>query len=136
MFGFLASLASKVIPAITGLFSRAAPVVAKAVAVGKNIIPKVANAVGKAQTIFSTGQAVGKAVKGALDKTAPSLAQKVEEEYNKKRVKGMSISDIVEKGNKGLAKASGMANDAKAVFANIPPAPPQFVEKTASGYGF
>lgn len=120
MFGFLSSLVSRAIPAITGLASRALPAIGKAIAVGKNVASAAGSAVGKAQTALSTAKAVGKAAKGAVRSVSPELANKIDEEYNKKRG-GVSISDVVGKADRGLAKASGYADQAKQVLANLPP---------------
>lgn len=120
MFGFLASLASRFIPAITGLASKIVPAIGRAFAVGKTVAPKIIGAVGKAANAVNTGIAVGKAVKGAVDKVAPEVGKKVEEVYNKKIGGKVSIGDVVERGEKGLAKAVKVADEAKSVFANIP----------------
>jgi len=121
MLPSLAGLAGRFLPALTGLASRAIPAMTRAIAVGKNIVPRVLGAVGKVQNMINTGRAVGKAVKGAVDNVAPEVGKKMDDAYNRKLVGGMSISDVLEKGQKGLANATGLANNAKQILANIAP---------------
>jgi phage-related protein len=121
MLPSLAGMAGKFLPAITGLASRAVPMVSKAIAVGKNIVPKVLGAVGKVQNAINTAKAVGKVAKGAVDTVAPEIGKKIDDAYNRKIVGGMSVGDVLEKGEKGLAQASGVANQAKAILANVAP---------------
>ena len=97
---FLLNMASRFLPAITGLASRAIPALTSAFAVGKQIAPKLIGAVGNV--------------------IAPELTKKVEDAYNTKIGGKFSVGDIIERGEKGLAKASGVADQAKAVFANLP----------------
>jgi hypothetical protein len=117
---FLLNMASKFLPAIAGIASRAIPAISSAIAVGKNVLPQVAGAVGKAQQAFQTAKAVGKTIHGIGKVVAPDLTQKVENTFNKKMVGGKSIADVVNYGEKGLSTASNISNQAKGVFANIP----------------
>jgi len=117
----LGGLASKFIPAVAGLASRAVPAITRGIAVGKSLLPKVVGAVGKVSNMISQGKAVGKAVKGAVDAVAPEMGKKIDEAYNRKVVGGMSVADVLEKGEKGLATATGLANSAKQVLANVVP---------------
>jgi hypothetical protein len=61
------------------LFSKAVPLITKGLALGKQFLPSVANAVGKVQQAISTAKAVGKTVKDVAQSVAPELVQKVEE---------------------------------------------------------
>jgi hypothetical protein len=117
---FLLNMASRFLPAISGLASRAVPALTSAFAVGKQIIPRVIGAVGKIQNAFNTAKQIGKAVKSVSGAVAPEITKKVEDAYNTKIGGKFSMGDIIERGEKGLAKASGIADNAKAVFANIP----------------
>lgn len=117
---FLLNMASKFLPAIAGIASRAIPGLSSAIAVGKNVLPQVAGAVGKANQIFQTAKAVGKTIHGVGKVIAPGLTQKVEDTFNKKLVGNKSIADVVNYGEKGLAGATKITDQAKGVFANIP----------------
>lgn len=117
---FLLNMASRFLPAIAGMASRALPALTNAFAVGKRILPSVIGAVGKVQNAIGIGKNVGKLVHGIGEKVAPELTKKVEDAYNAKKIGGLSLGDIVERGEKGLAKAAGIADQAKAVFANMP----------------
>lgn len=117
---FLLNMASKFLPAVAGLASRAMPYITNAFAVGKRIAPSVIGAVGKIQNAIGMAKNVGKLAHGVGQKIAPELTKKVEDMYNAKKIGGLSLGDIVERGEKGLAKAAGVADQAKAVFANIP----------------
>ena len=117
---FLLNMASKFLPAIAGIASRAIPGLTSAIAVGKQIIPHIAGAVGKAQQIYQGAKAVGKTI-GSIGKSiAPDLAKKVEDTFNKKIVGNKSIADVVNYGEKGLAGAAKLTDQSKGVFANIP----------------
>jgi hypothetical protein len=120
MFGFLANLASKFIPAITGLASRAIPAVTRAVAVGKKIVPRVIGAVGKAQNALHTAKNIGKTARGIVGNISPELGKKIDETYNKKMIGGKSLGDLVESSDRGLGQVKDVADKAKAVLANIP----------------
>jgi hypothetical protein len=117
---FLLNLASKFLPSIAGLASRAIPAISSAIAVGKNVLPHVASAVGKAQQAYQTAKAVGKGIHSVGKVIAPELTQKVEDTYNKKMVGNKSIADVVNYGERGLAGAANLTNQAKGVFANLP----------------
>jgi hypothetical protein len=117
---FLLNMASRFLPAIAGMASRAIPAITSAFAVGKRIAPAVIGAVGKIQNAVGIGKNIGKLAHGIGQKVAPELTRKVEEAYNAKKIGGLSVGDIVERGEKGLAKAAGIADQAKAVFANMP----------------
>lgn len=117
---FLLNMASRFLPAITGLASRAIPALTSAFAVGKQIAPKLIGAVGKMQNAYNTAKQIGKSVKAVGNVVAPELTKKVEDAYNTKIGGKFSVGDIIERGEKGLAKASGVADQAKAVFANLP----------------
>lgn len=119
---FLLNMASKFLPAISAIASRAVPAISSAFAVGKNILPQVIGAVGKVQNAVNTAKQVGKTIQSVGNVIAPDLTKKVENAYNSKRIGGLSIGDIVERGEKGLSKAAGVADQAKAVFANMPTA--------------
>jgi hypothetical protein len=118
---FLFNMASKFLPAIAGLASRAMPAITSAFAVGKRVLPQVLGAVGKAQQIAQKASAVGKTIQNIGSVVAPELTKKVENAYNSKIVGNNSIGDILEKGQKGLATAVGVADKAKELLANIPP---------------
>ncbi len=120
MFGFLANLASKFIPAISGLASRAIPAVTSAIAVGKRVAPKIIGAVGKAQNAINTAKNIGKKVKGAINTMSPELGKKIDENINRKIIGGKSIGDLLESGERGLGQVKDVADKAKAVLANIP----------------
>ena len=117
---FLLNMASRFLPAIAGMASRAIPAITSAFAVGKRIAPAVLGAVGKIQNAIGIGKQVGKLAHGVGQKIAPELTKEVEDAYNAKKIGGLSLGDIVERGEKGLAKAAGIADQAKAVFANMP----------------
>jgi hypothetical protein len=117
---FLLNMASKFLPAIAGMASRAIPALTSAFAVGKRIAPAVIGAVGKVQNAINTAKAVGKTAREVGRAVAPDITKKVEDAYNAKKIGGLSVGDIVERGEKGLAKAAGVAEQAKAVFANMP----------------
>lgn len=117
---FLLNMASRFLPAIGAMASRAIPALTSAFAVGKRIAPAVIGAVGKVQNAISTAKQVGKTVRAVGQAVAPELTKKVEDAYNTKKIGGLSVGDIVERGEKGLAKAAGVAEQAKAVFANMP----------------
>jgi hypothetical protein len=117
---FLFNMASKFLPAIAGLASRAMPAISSAFAVGKRVLPQVIGAVGKAQNMVNKAVTVGKAIHNVGQAVAPDLVKKVDNLYNTKIVRGNSIGDILEKGQKGLATAAGVADQAKALLANIP----------------
>jgi hypothetical protein len=119
---FLLNMASKFLPAIGALASRAMPAITSAFSVGKRILPQVIGAVGKAQNIANKVTAVGKTIHNIGSAVAPELTKKVENAYNSKIIANNSIGDILEKGQKGLATASGVADKAKELLANIPPA--------------
>ena len=119
---FLLNMASKFLPAIAGLASRAMPAITSAFAVGKRVLPQVLGAVGKAQQIASKVSAVGKVARDIGSAVAPELTKKVENAYNSKIIGNNSIGDILEKGQKGLVSAAGVADKAKELLANIPPA--------------
>lgn len=119
---FLLNMASKFLPAIGALASRAMPAITSAFAVGKRILPQVVGAVGKAQHFAQKANAIGKVVHNIGSAVAPELTKKVENAYNSKIVGNNSIGDILEKGQKGLATAAGVADKAKELLANIPPA--------------
>ncbi len=120
---FLLNMASKFLPAISGLASRAIPALTSAFAVGKQIAPKIIGAVGKVQNAVNTAKQIGKTARTIGNAIAPEVTKKVEDAYNTKIGGRYSIGDIVERGEKGLSKASGIADQAKAVFANMPVAP-------------
>jgi len=117
---FLLNMASKFLPAISGLASRAIPALTTAFAVGKQIAPKVIGAVGKIQNAVNTAKQITKTARTIGNAVAPELTKRVEDAYNTKIGGKFSVGDIIERGEKGLAKASGIADQAKAVFANIP----------------
>lgn len=117
---FLLNMASKFLPAIAGIASRAIPAISSAIAVGKNVIPKIAGAVGKAQQVYQTAKAVGKGLQGVGKVVAPDLTQKVENTFNRKMIGNKSIADVVNYGEKGLAGAAKITDQAKGIFANIP----------------
>ena len=119
---FLLNMASKFLPAIGALASRAMPAITSAFAVGKRILPQIVGAVGKAKQIANKVSAVGKVAKDIGSAVAPELTKKVENAYNSKIVGNNSIGDILEKGQKGLATAAGVADKAKELLANIAPA--------------
>jgi hypothetical protein len=85
-------------------------------------LPQVVGAVGKAQHIANKVSAVGKVVHNIGSAVAPEITKKVENAYNSKIVGNNSIGDILEKGQKGLATAAGVADKAKELLANIAPA--------------
>jgi len=117
---FLLNMASKFLPAITSMASRAIPAISSAFAVGKRVLPQVIGAVGKVQQAVNTAKQVGKTVKAVGQAVAPEITKKVEDAYNAKKIGGLSVGDIVERGEKGLATVAGVANQAKAVLANMP----------------
>jgi hypothetical protein len=117
---FLLNMASKFLPAISGLASRAIPALTSAFAVGKQIAPKIIGAVGKVQNAVNTAKQLGKTARTIGNAIAPEVTKKVEDAYNTKIGGRYSVGDIIEKGEQGLAKASGIADQAKAIFANIP----------------
>ena len=117
---FLFNMASKFLPAITAMASRAIPAISSAFSVGKRILPQVIGAVGKVQNAVNTAKQVGKTVKAVGQAVAPEIVKKVEDAYNSKKIGGLSVGDIVERGEKGLAKVAGVADQAKAVFGNMP----------------
>lgn len=119
---FLFNMASKFLPAIAGLASRAMPYITSAAAVGKRVLPQVIGAVGKAQNLAQRAVAVGKTVRNYGNLVAPELTKRVENAYNSKIIGNNSIGDILEKGQKGLVSAAGVADKAKELLANIPPA--------------
>ena len=117
---FLINMASKFLPAIGAMASRAIPAISSAFAVGKRVIPQVIGAVGKVQQAVNTAKQIGKTVSAVGHAVAPEITRKVEDAYNSKKIGGLSVGDIVERGEKGLANVAGIANQAKAVFANMP----------------
>ena len=119
---FLFNMASKFLPAIAGMASKAIPALSSAFAVGKRYVPQIIGAVGKAQNMVNKAITVGKAIHNVAQTVAPEQVRKVENAYNSKIIRGNSIGDILEKGQKGLATAAGVADQAKALLANIPPA--------------
>ena len=119
---FLLNMASRFLPAISAMASRAIPAISSAFAVGKRILPQVIGAVGKVQHAVNTAKQVGKTAREVGRVVAPEITKKVEDAYNTKKIGGLSVGDIVERGEKGLAKAAGVADQAKAVFANMPTA--------------
>tara|TARA_R110000868_G_scaffold169262_1_gene404222 strand:+ start:1980 stop:2327 length:348 start_codon:yes stop_codon:yes gene_type:complete len=114
-------MASKFLPAVAGLASRAMPYLSSAFAVGKRVLPQVIGAVGKAQHMAQQASAVGKSLHNVGSAIAPELTKKVENAYNSKIIGNNSIGDILEKGQKGLATAVGVADKAKELLANMPP---------------
>jgi hypothetical protein len=118
---FLVNMASKFLPAIGALASKVMPSVTSAFAVGKKVLPQIVGAVGKVQHAAEKVIGVGKVAKQIATAVAPEITKKVENAYNSKIVGNNSIGDILEKGQKGLASASGVANQAKELLANIPP---------------
>jgi hypothetical protein len=118
---FLLNMASKFLPAIGAIASRAMPAISSAFAVGKKFLPKIIGAVGKAQHLAQQATAVGKTIHNVGSAVAPELTKKVENAYNSKIVGNNSIGDILEKGQKGLATAVGVADKAKELLANMPP---------------
>ncbi len=115
----LMGLASRALPAIAGLASRAVPALTRAVAVGKSVLPRVANAIGKGQQMYNTAKAIGKGAHQAIKVVSPDAGKRLEDAYNRKVVGGLSVSDVVERGQKGLAGATGLTNSAKGIFANV-----------------
>lgn len=117
---FLLNMASRFLPSIIGMASRAIPALSSAIAVGKNVLPQVAGAVGKANRMFQIAKAVGKGIHGIGNIVAPNLTKKVEDTFNRKLVGNKSIADVVNYGEKGLAGAAKITDQAKNIFANIP----------------
>ena len=118
---FLLNMASKFLPAIGALASRAMPAMTSAFAVGKRFLPQVLGAVGKAQNLAQRATAVGKTIQNIGSIVNPELTKKIENAYNSKIIRNNSIGDILEKGQKGLATAVGVADKAKELLANISP---------------
>jgi hypothetical protein len=114
---FLGRILSTAISAGSKIASGASHAVGKA----SGFVTRMGSAVGKASQAFNKAKSVGKQAKGILNAISPEAGKAVDDLYNQKVIGNMSLANIVEHGDKGLANATGLADKAKLLLANLTP---------------